>query len=82
MNTGAPIGAGATNLLIPFVSRKECMMPSAYGETRTRYNIIKSGWFDQLCFEDWFRTFALSLSPLEGPIILIGENLSSRLSMS
>ena len=46
-----------------------------------RYNRMKSGWFDEATFEDWFFTLVLpKLRKQEGKKILIGDNLSSHLS--
>jgi len=47
----------------------------------TRFNCSKSGWFDTKCFEDWVFTVAIPyLKKLDGPKVLIGDNLSSHLS--
>lgn len=52
------------------------------GPKFTRYNRTKSGWFDSLCFEDWVRTVAVPyLENLNGKKFLIGDNLSSHMSM-
>lgn len=52
------------------------------GPTDARYNRTKSGWFDYYCFEDWTRTIAIPyLRKLEGKKFLIGDNLSSHLSL-
>ena len=46
-----------------------------------RYNRSKSGWFDNVCFRDWFYTVALPfLRRKEGRKLLIGDNLSSHFS--
>ncbi|KAK3739339.1 hypothetical protein RRG08_041660 [Elysia crispata] len=48
------------------------------GPDKYRYNQSKSGWFDHVCFDDWFRTEALPYcSRLEGKKVLSGDNLSS-----
>lgn len=48
------------------------------GPKGTCYGRSKSGWFDGVTFEDWFRETALPyLRRLEGPKALIGDNLSS-----
>lgn len=47
----------------------------------TRFNCSKSGWFDTKCFEDWVFNVAIPyLKKLDGPKVLIGDNLSSHLS--
>lgn len=52
------------------------------GPKYTRYNRTKSGWFDGECFEDWVRTIAIPyLKKLSGKKILIGDNLSSHVSI-
>ena len=51
------------------------------GPKGTRYNRSKSGWFDMTCFRDWFFTLLLPYcKKLIGPIVLIGDNLSSHIS--
>lgn len=53
------------------------------GPPGARYNRTKSGWFDQYCFEDWFDKIVLPWTKtLQGPKILIGDNLSSHLNIS
>ncbi len=52
------------------------------GPKHTRYNRTKSGWFDAVCFEDWVRTVAVPYcKKLSGKKILIGDNLSSHISL-
>lgn len=52
------------------------------GPKNARYNRTKSGWFDSFCFEDWVLTVALPfLKKKTRRKILIGDNLSSHLSM-
>lgn len=47
----------------------------------TRYNRSKSGWFDSVCFEDWFYTIIIPyVRNKSGPKVLIGDNLSSHFS--
>ena len=51
------------------------------GPPGTRFNRSKSGWFDNICFEDWFNTIALPyLRRKDGKKVLIGDNLSSHFS--
>ncbi|XP_072152590.1 uncharacterized protein [Bemisia tabaci] len=47
-----------------------------------RYNHSKSGWFDALIFRDWLLKVAIPhLERLQGKKVLIGDNLSSHLSI-
>lgn len=42
----------------------------------------KSGWFDSISFEDWFElTFLPNVRNLDGPKVIIGDNLSSHISL-
>lgn len=51
------------------------------GPEGTRYNRTKSGWFDSSVFEDWFEfSFLKDVRNDNGPIVLIGDNLSSDIS--
>ena len=51
------------------------------GPPRTRYNRSRSGWFDHICFYDWFSTVAIPYCrKLPGRKVLIGDNLSSHFS--
>lgn len=44
----------------------------------TRYNRSNHGWFDAICFTDWFKTSFLPHAKLiEGKKVLLGDNLSS-----
>ena len=55
------------------------------GPVGARYNRSKSGWFDSLCFEDWFRSLLLPRlkkpAPGASKHILIGDNLSSHINV-
>ena len=52
------------------------------GPKGIRFNISKSGWFDHICFRDWFHTVALPYCRrLPGKKVLIGDNLSSHFSI-
>ncbi|KAJ8884817.1 hypothetical protein PR048_011013 [Dryococelus australis] len=47
----------------------------------TRYNRSTSGWFDLVCFTDWFKTTLVPHAVcIPGPKALIGDNLSSHLT--
>lgn len=53
------------------------------GIENARYNRSSSGWFDSELFEDWFRTIILPFfRKLNGPKVLIGDNLNSHITMS
>ena len=53
------------------------------GPPDARYNRNKSGWFDLPIYEDWFLTVALPyLKKLNGVKIMIGDNLSSHISLA
>jgi len=79
-------GNAAGELLPPYVVYKaDCMWTTwtENGPPQTRYNRSKSGWFDNVCFEDWF--FSTLLPRLKkgcGKQVLIGDNLSSHLSLA
>lgn len=52
------------------------------GPTGTRYNRSKSGWFDSVTFLDWLQTVIIPhLRKLDGPKFLIGDNLSTHISL-
>lgn len=51
------------------------------GPEGARYNWSKNGWFDAACFKDWFEFhFLPAIRQLSGPVVLIGDNLSSHIS--
>lgn len=48
-----------------------------------RYNRTKNGWFDSVCFEDWFQSiFIPFVKDLEGEKIIIEDNLSSHININ
>ena len=48
------------------------------GPDKCRFNISNSGWFDHICFYDWFESVALPYCKhLTGKVVMIGDNLSS-----
>lgn len=52
------------------------------GPKNTKYNRTKSGWFDAMCFQDWFDRIAVPWAKeLTGRKILIGDNLSSHIQI-
>lgn len=72
-------------ILPPYVVYKAMHLYQSWtegGPKKARYNRTKSGWFDSFCFEDWVLTVALPyLNHKTGRKILIGDNLSSHLSV-
>lgn len=52
------------------------------GPPGARYNRTKSGWFDSASFQDWFFKIVVPWAKkLEGPKVLIGDNLSSHINV-
>lgn len=48
------------------------------GSPHVRYNRSRSGWFDKVCFSDWFHTVVVPYCRhLNGKKVIIGDNLSS-----
>ncbi|KAI5692806.1 hypothetical protein M8J75_001569 [Diaphorina citri] len=78
-------GNAAGKLLPPYLVYKAEHMWSVWtqnGPPGTRYNRSKSGWFDSVCFEDWFEgMFLPHIRHEEGPTVVIGDNLSSHISV-
>ena len=78
-------GCADGTLLPPYVCYKASHLYEAWtvgGPSGTRYNRSASGWFKMHTFEDWFETIVLPYySRLEGKKVLIGDNLSSHLSV-
>ena len=55
-------GTAAGELLEPYAVYKAVNLRNSWttrGPPRTRYNRAKSGWYDAVCFNDWFRTVVL-----------------------
>lgn len=53
------------------------------GPPEARFNRTKSGWFDASVFEDWFKNVVIPwATKLDGPKVVIGDNLSSHLNVS
>lgn len=77
-------GNAAGEVLPPYVVFKSVHLYRTwvmYGPKDARYNRTKSGWFDEVTFEDWFfSTFLPRAHKQEGKKVLIGDNLSSHLS--
>jgi len=79
-------GNAEGELLPPYIVYKaENLYPTwtENGPQGTRYNRSKSGWFDERIFDDWFHSLALPfLKKKPSPRVLIGDNLSSHVSIS
>ncbi|CAG4965084.1 unnamed protein product [Parnassius apollo] len=51
------------------------------GSENARFNRTKSGWFNSITFLDWFNTIIVPWArKLEGPKVVIGDNLSSHIN--
>ena len=51
------------------------------GPKRAQYNRSSSGWFDGICFDDWFSTVVVPWAKKRsGKKVVIGDNLSSHFS--
>lgn len=78
-------GNAMGSTLPPYVVYKSIHLYDSWmagGPDGTRFNRSKSGWFEASIFEDWFEFLLLpALRRLEGTKIVIGDNLSSHLSM-
>lgn len=73
------------NLLPPYVVYKAQNLYDTWrehGPPGARFNRSQSGWFDAVLFEDWIKTIVLPhFKGKEGKKVLIGDNLSSHLSL-
>jgi len=78
-------GSASGELLPPYVVyRSNCMWNTwtEGGPKGARYSNTPSGWFDGLTFEEWFISLMLPrLKKLDGKKVLIGDNLSSHISV-
>ncbi|KAI0209227.1 hypothetical protein LSAT2_006116, partial [Lamellibrachia satsuma] len=74
-------GTAAGHLLPPYVVYKAEHLWDTWtvgGPAGTRFNRSRSGWFDLVCFEDWFLTVVVPyVRHIGGVKVLIGDNLSS-----
>ncbi|XP_049792590.1 uncharacterized protein LOC126199707 [Schistocerca nitens] len=72
-------------LLPPYVLYKSELLWDTWqegGPQGTCFNRNKTGWFDLPVFEDWLFTIALPyLKRQNGPTVVIGDNLSSYVSL-
>ena len=77
-------GTAAGEILPVYVVYKSEHLWSTWiegGPHKARFNRSKSGWFDHVCFVDWFGSIALPYCRgLEGKKVLMGDNLSSHFS--
>lgn len=77
-------GTASGHILPPYVVYKADNLWNTWkegGPPLARYNRSRSGWFDAVCFEDWFFSIILPyLRNKEGKKALIGDNLSSHFS--
>lgn len=79
-------GSAAGELLPPYTVYKAEHMWSTWvenGPEGARYNRSKSGWFDSICFEDWFASLFLPCIRRfnREPVLLLGDNLSSHINL-
>ena len=78
-------GNAAGSLLPPYVVYRAENMWSTLMENGLegiRYNRTKNGWFNSTYFEDWFEsTFLPVMRNQNGPKVIIGDNLSSHISL-
>lgn len=80
-------GAASGTILPPNVCYKSEDLYQTWterGPAGCRFNRSKNGWFNSAVFEDWFATIALThfkKATKEEPKLLIGDNLSSHLSI-
>ncbi|CAB4023918.1 PREDICTED: uncharacterized protein LOC106141545 [Paramuricea clavata] len=77
-------GTASGELLPVYVVYKNVHMWTTWttgGPKYARYNRSKSGWFEAISFNDWFRTVVLPWArKKEGKKVVIGDNLSSHFS--
>ena len=78
-------GSAAGQILPPYVVYKGANVYEEWctgGPKGTVYTATQSGWFDSFSFLDWFKkSFLPSVRRLQGKKILIGDNLSTHISV-
>lgn len=84
-NTSIMFSGTATGELLPvYVVYKSVNLWQSWtncGPKKARYNRSKSGWFDAVCFDDWFQTVVVPWAKKkDGKKVVIGDNLSSHFS--
>ncbi|XP_050398247.1 uncharacterized protein LOC130010689 [Patella vulgata] len=85
-STSLMFTATASGRLLPLyvVYRSKHLMNTwtESGPKNARYNRSKSGWFDNVCFTDWFKSVVLPWAQdLPGKKVVLGDNLSSHFSV-
>lgn len=77
-------GAADGTMLNPYVVYKAEHLWQTWidgGPPGCRYNRSRSGWFDNVCFEDWFEKVVVPYCKnIPGMKLLLGDNLSSHFS--
>lgn len=77
-------GSASGELMPPYVVYKGEHLWDTWtlnGPKHCHYNRTSSGWFDNSTFEDWFMRLMLPrLKRLDGPKVIIGDNLASHIS--
>lgn len=77
--------SGSGELLPPYIVYKATHLYPTWiegGISGARYNRNPTGWFDMEIFDDWFlNTCVPYLKTLQGPKVIIGDNLSSHISL-
>ena len=78
-------GSAAGQILPPYVVYRGANVYEEWctgGPKGTVYTATQSGWFDSFSFLDWFKkSFLPSIRRLQGKKILIGDNLSTHISV-
>lgn len=78
-------GTAAGHLLPPYIVYKSKHVYDTWtenGPAGATYGSSTSGWFELESFEDWFQRILLLYSrKLAGPKLIIGDNLSSHISV-
>ncbi|KAJ2945182.1 hypothetical protein O0L34_g9252 [Tuta absoluta] len=78
-------GNAAGEAVLTYIIHKSDHLWSTWkenGPPGARYNRTKSGWIDTATFEDWFLTHLMPiLKKKEGKKVVIGDNLSSHISI-
>ena len=77
-------GTATGELLYPYVVYKAEHLHDRWiegGPPHARYNRTRSGWFDNVCFTDWFISVVVPFCRhLDGKKVIIGDNLASHFS--
>ena len=77
-------GTASVKLLDPYMVYKSEHLHDRWiegGSPGVRYNRLRSGWFDNVCFTGWFTSVAVPYCRrLEGKAVILGDNLASHFS--